>query len=270
VLVDQIVTTLASGDSERTQVAGRCLGDIVHKLGDQVLPEIIPVLRDNLYKGDEFTRQGVCVGLAEVIDCSSKEQITKYLDILVKVVQDALCDEDSEVRTMAASCFQNLYNVVGNRTLDEIVPALLVAMESDDDEAKTRALNGMTGILGVRSRELLPYIIPRLLKTPLSISHADALGSISAATSETIHYHFSSILPTIIMELASFSGADLDEEEKEREEAIRRCCRSVCHNVDNMGINWLVSEIASKCTHDKESVRKEACWSFQVLVEESK
>ena len=270
VLVDQIVTTLASGDSERTQVAGRCLGDIVHKLGDQVLPEIIPVLRDNLYKGDEFTRQGVCVGLAEVIDCSSKEQITKFLDILVKVVQDALCDEDSEVRTMAASCFQNLYNVVGNRTLDEIVPALLVAMESDDDEAKTRALNGMTGILGVRSRELLPYIIPRLLKTPLSISHADALGSISAATSETIHYHFSSILPTIIMELASFSDADLDEEEKEREEAIRRCCRSVCHNVDNMGINWLVSEIASKCTHDKESVRKEACWSFQVLVEESK
>ena len=269
VLVDQIVTTLASGDSERTQVAGRCLGDIVHKLGDQVLPEIIPVLRDNLYKGDEFTRQGVCVGLAEVIDCSSKDQITKFLDILVKVVQDALCDEDSEVRTMAASCFQNLYNVVGNRTLDEIVPALLVAMGSDDDETKTRALNGMTGILGVRSRELLPYIIPRLLKTPLSISHADALGSISAATSETIHYHFSSILPTIIMELASFSSADLDEEEKEREEAIRRCCRSICHNVDNMGINWLVSEIASKCTHDKESVRKEACWSFQVLVEES-
>ena len=242
VLVDQIVTTLASGDSERTQVAGRCLGDIVHKLGDQVLPEIIPVLRDNLYRGDEYTRQGVCVGLAEVIDCSSKEQIIKFLPTLTSVVQDALCDEDSEVRTMAASCFQNLYNVVGNRTLDEIVPSLLVSMESDDVMKKTQALNGMTGILGVQSRELLPYIVPRLLKTPLTISHADALGSISAATSETIHYHFSSIIPTLIMELSSLSDeGELDEEEKEREEAIRRCCRAICHNVDTMGVNWLVS-----------------------------
>ena len=40
---------------------------------------------------------------------------------------------------------------------------------------KTQALNRMTGILGVRSREMLPYIVPRLLKTPLTISHADAL-----------------------------------------------------------------------------------------------
>ena len=60
------------------------------------------------------------------------------------------------------------------------------------------------------------------------------------------------------------------EEEKEREEAVRRCCRSVYHNVGPIGINWLVSEISSKCTHDKESVRKEACWSFQVVLEESK
>jgi len=228
------------------------------------------VLRDNLYKGDEFTRQGVCVGLAEVIDCSSKEQITKFLAILVKAVQDALCDENEEVRTMAASCFQNLYNAVGNRTLDEIVPALLMAMESDDDTTKSRALNGMTGILGVRSRELLPYIVPRLLKTPLTVSHAEALGSIAHATSATIHMHFSSIIPTLIMELASFSEIDLDEEEKEREEAVRQCFRAVCHNVDDTGVNWLVSEIASRCAHDKETVRKEACWSYQALVEESK
>lgn len=269
-LVDQIVTTLASGDPERTQVAGRCLGDIVQKLGDRVLPEIIPVLRDNLYRGDEYTRQGVCVGLAEVIDSSSKEQILKFLDILVKAVQDALCDEDEEVRTMATTCFQNLYNLVGNRTLDEIVPSLLVAMESDDNGTKTRALNGMTGILSVRSRELLPYIIPRLLKTPLTISHADALSSISQATSETIHMHFSSIIPTFIMELASFSEIDMDEEEKEREEAVRNSFRAVCHNVDMTGVNWLISEIVSKSTHDKEEVRKEACWAFQAVVEESK
>ena len=269
-LVDQIVTSLASGDPERTQVAGRCLGDIVQKLGDQVLPEVIPVLRDSLYRGDENTRQGVCVGLAEVIASSSKEQIIKFINILVKVVQDALCDEHEQVRKMATQCFQSLFQVVGTRTLDEVVPALLVSMESEDEVTKARGLNGVTGILSVRSKELLPYIIPRVLKAPMSISHADALGSISAATSQTIHMHFNSIIPTLIMELSSFHGVDLDEEEKSREEAVRCCSRVLCHNVDTIGVNWLISEVINKCTHDKDSVRKEACWFIQIILEESK
>jgi HEAT repeat protein len=268
-LVDQVVSALASGDPDRTTVAGRCLGDIVQKLGDQVLPEIIPVLRDSLYKGDEYTRQGVCVGLAEVIACSSKEQIIKFLEILVKVVRDALCDDSPEVRKMAADCFQSLYQTVGPRTLEEIVPSLLVDMESNNDVSKTRALNGMAGILSVRSRELLPFIIPRLLKSPISVSHADGLASISSVTAETIHFHFNAIVPTLISEGSSFYDQDLSEEEKTREESIRRCSRAICHNVDSVGVNWLISEIASKCTSDKVSVRKESCWWFQVVAEES-
>ena len=268
-LVDQVVCALASGDPDRTTVAGRCLGDIVQKLGDQVLPEIIPVLRDSLYKGDEYTRQGVCIGLAEVIACSSKEQIIKFLEILVKVVRDALCDDSPEVRKMAADCFQSLYQTVGPRTLEEIVPSLLVDMESNNDVSKTRALNGMAGILSVRSRELLPFIIPRLLKSPISVSHADGLASISSVTAETIHFHFNAIVPTLISEGSSFYDQDLSEEEKTREESIRRCSRAICHNVDSVGVNWLISEIASKCTSDKVSVRKESCWWFQVVAEES-
>ena len=270
-LIDQIVTALASGDIDRTEVAGRCLGDIVQKLGDQVLPSIIPVLRDALYRGDENTRHGCCLGLSEVISSSSKETIVKFLDILVKAVQDALCDDFEEVRNMAASCFQSLYNVVGPRTFDEVVPALLVAMESPDELTKNRALNGLTVIMSLR-QELLPYIIPKLLKAPLTISHLDALGSISTATSDTIFAHFNTIIPTLLMEVASFSDVDVeleeDGEQKEREEATRRCIRAVCHNVDENCVNVLVGEIASKCAHDRESVRKEACWFHQVIIEE--
>lgn len=73
------------------------------------------------------------------------------------------------------------------------------------------------------------------------------------------------------MEVSSFSDLDAFEdnsEAKEREEAIRQCSRAVCHNVDTAGVNWLIGEVATKCTHDKESVRKEACWLFQVVIEE--
>jgi HEAT repeat protein len=270
VLVGQIIDALASGDPERTQVAGRCLGDVVHKLGDSVLPQIIPVLRNALYTGDENTRTGVCVGLSEVLGVSTREQILRFIEIIVKVVQDALCDEDEGVRDMAASCFQNLHKAVGNKALDEIVPSLLVALESDDETKRIRALNGLTGILSIRSRELLPYIIPRLIQTPITETHANALSSIAAVTGATIHMHFSSIVPNLITELGSFYGRELDEDEKRRMEAIQRCVRSVCHNVDEGGVNWLVSEIASKCGSDKEEIRIASCWIFQAFVEESK
>ena len=267
VLVGQIVEALASGHPERTQVAGRCLGDIVHKLGDSVLPEIIPVLRNALNEGDKHTRTGVCVGLSEVISCSTKDQILRFIEIIVKVVQNALCDEDEGVRVMAASCFQSLHNVVGNRALDEIVPSLLVALEFGDehDVSRIRALNGLIGILSIRSRELLPYIIPRLIKSPISKNHARALSGIAAVTSTTLYSYFASIIPSIIAELGM-----LKSDNQEREGSIRESAQSICKYVDESGVNWLVSEIASKCANEKAEIRKESCWMFQTLVEESK
>jgi hypothetical protein len=264
VLVSKIVEALASGHSERTQVAGRCLGDIVHKLGDSVLPEIIPVLRNALYSGDRHTRRGVCVGLSEVISCSTKEQILKFIEIIVKAVQDALCDDDDGVRQMAASCFRSLHNVVGNRALDEIVPSLLFALDNGEDNAsRSRALNGLIGILSIRSKELLPYIIPRLIKAPISVNHARALAGIAEVTGTTLHMHFHSIIPTLITELSDCS-------DEARGDSIRECARSICGNSDAAGVNWLISEIASKAGSDKADVRKQSCWMFQIVVEESK
>jgi HEAT repeat protein len=266
VLVIRVVTDLASGDPERTEVAGKCLGDIVSKLGEKVLPEIIPVLRNSLYDGDTFTRRGVCVGLSEVIGSSTKDQILKFLDIIVKVVQDALCDDDESVRKMAASSFQNLYILVGNRAMDEVVPALMVALESseDDETKRARALNGLTGILSIRSRELLPYIIPRLIKEPITKDHAKALSSIAAVTGDTIYLHFNTIIPALMNDLSSPSDDD-----KEREE-VRACARSLFANSDVAGVNWLVSEIASKCSSDKPEMRRESCWMMETLIVERK
>lgn len=270
VLVGKIVDALASGDPERTQVAGRCLGDIVNKLGDSVLPEIIPVLRNALYTGDKHTRTGVCVGLTEVISCSTRDQILRFIEIIVKAVQDALCDEDAGVRKMAASCFQSLHNAVGSRAMDEIVPSLLVALEfgGEKDQSRQRALNGLTGILAIRSRELLPYIIPRLITRPMTKNHGEALAAVAHVTGSTIHMHFHAIIPALISELGSMLGAD--DNDPEIEEAVRQAARAVCGSVDEDGVNWLVSEIANKCGSDKQEIRKESCWMFQILAEESK
>jgi HEAT repeat protein len=267
VLVNRIVTDLASGDTEKTEVAGKCLGDIVSKLGDTVLPNIIPVLRNSLDEGDIFTRRGVCVGLSEVISSSTKDQILRFLDIIVKVVQDALCDDEEGVRQIAASSFQNLYTLVGSRAMDEVVPALIVSLESSDsdDIRRVRALNGLTGILSIRSRELLPYIIPRLTELPMTMNHAKALSSIAAVTGDTIYYHFKTIIPALMSDLAN-----PPDDDKGREDEVRGCVRSICANSDEAGLNWLIGEFVSKCSSDKAATRRESCWMFEMVVTERK
>ena len=266
VLVSRVVSDLASGDPEKTEMAGKCLGDIVSKLGDSVLPEVIPVLRNSLYDGDHNTRRGVCVGLSEVISSSTKDQILRFLDIIVKVVQDAICDDNESVREMAASSFQNLYNLVGTRAMDEVVPALMVALEdTDDDDRSGRALNGLTGILSIRSKELLPYIIPRLVQQPITISHAKALSSIATVTSTTLYFHFNSIIPALLNDLAT--GATDD---KSHVEAVRDCARSVFGNADEAGVNRLIGEVSKDCASDKAEFRKESCWMLGTVVEARK
>lgn len=262
VLVSQIIANLASGHEERTEVAGRCLGDVVSKLGDSVLPQIIPVLRNALYDGDTDTKRGVCVGLTEVINRSTKDQIIKFIEIIVKVVQDALSDDDEVVRQMAAASFQSLHSLVGSRAFDEVVPSLMVSLEvSENDEVtRTKALNGLTGILSIRSRELLPYIVPRLIEHPISANHARALAGISQVTGDTIYHHFSSIIPALLGELAK-GGYD-------EEDAVRQCSSMICASVHEAGVNWLIREVVSKCGSDKASLRTESCRMLEDIVRE--
>mmetsp|Transcript_6466 Transcript_6466/g.18499 ORF Transcript_6466/g.18499 Transcript_6466/m.18499 type:complete len:2786 (-) Transcript_6466:82-8439(-) len=265
VLVSRVVSDLASGDAEKTDTAGKCLGDIVRKLGDSVLPEVVPVLRNTLYEGDHNTRRGVCVGLSEVISSSTKDQIIRFLDIIVKVVQDAICDDNEGVREMAAASFQNLYNLVGNTAMDEVVPSLMVALESEDEDRSERAMHGLTGILSIRSKELLSYIIPRLIQQPMTICHAKAIASIATVTSETLYFHFNTIIPALLEDLSN--GLSDDEDQIE---AVRDCARSVFEHADEAGVNKLISEVGKNCTSDKAELRKESCWMLGAVVEARK
>ena len=82
-------------------MAGRCLGELVRKMGDRVLQQIIPILVRGMQDGDPSTRQGVCTGLREVLDNITREQLQEYLAQLLPTVQAALCDEDTCVRQVS-------------------------------------------------------------------------------------------------------------------------------------------------------------------------
>src|SRR4051812_38014479 len=52
VMMGIIIRNLASSSYERRQVAGRTLGELVRKVGESVLSEIIPILKDGLESND--------------------------------------------------------------------------------------------------------------------------------------------------------------------------------------------------------------------------
>ncbi|GMI31680.1 hypothetical protein TrCOL_g1939 [Triparma columacea] len=270
VLISHVVEALASNNSEMTTVAGRCLGDIVKKLGDSVLPEVIPILQNALYEGDETTRRGVCVGLSEIIEGGSKEVITKFMDTVSAAVRDALCDPDDGVRRLAAGCFQQLCSSVGGSSITEIiVPSLLVKLEKGSQEGGgedgRRALLGLKEVLRIRSRELLPYLVPKLLSDGITTKNAVILNNVIEATGHAIHMHLLTIIPEITIALS-----ECDVEDTDRMQQLQGVVRSLSSNIAEDGVNWLVSELAKKCGHDKPHVRKAAVYMLGVFAEERK
>lgn len=52
------------------------MGDLVRKLGERVLPEIIPILEKGLDSPEPEKRQGVCVGLSEIMSSTSRDMVS--------------------------------------------------------------------------------------------------------------------------------------------------------------------------------------------------
>jgi hypothetical protein len=51
------------------------LADLVRKLGERVLPEIIPILEKGLDSPHSDQRQGVCIGLSEIMTACSRDYV---------------------------------------------------------------------------------------------------------------------------------------------------------------------------------------------------
>ena len=118
VLVEQLIAKLASPLEDLRVVAGRSLGELVRKLGDRVLPKVVPHLRAQLRQAEgddgedaEAMKQGVCLGLVEILGAASKSQEEAYIGTLVRDSLEYL--ESGCVETEAAMSWCSvLVNIV--------------------------------------------------------------------------------------------------------------------------------------------------------------
>nr|XP_055023389.1 eIF-2-alpha kinase activator GCN1 [Misgurnus anguillicaudatus] len=194
---------LASTCPDKRTIAARTLGDLVRKLGEKILPEIIPILEEGLRSDKSDERQGVCIGLSEIMKSTSRDAVLVFSESLVPTVRKALCDPLEEVREAAAKTFEQLHTTIGHQALDDILPALLKQLE--DEETSEFALDGLKQVMAVKSRSVLPYLVPKLTAPPVNTR---VLAFLSAVAGDALTRHLGVILPALLSSLKDKLGTE--------------------------------------------------------------
>eukprot|EP00252_Welwitschia_mirabilis_P007794 TRINITY_DN19495_c0_g1_i1.p1 TRINITY_DN19495_c0_g1~~TRINITY_DN19495_c0_g1_i1.p1 ORF type:complete len:999 (+),score=244.81 TRINITY_DN19495_c0_g1_i1:58-2997(+) len=260
VLMNTLITSLASSSSERRQVAGRALGELVKKLGERVLPSVIPILAKGLRDPDGSRRQGVCIGLSEVMGSAGKHQLVTFMGDLIPTIRTALCDSVPEVREAAGLAFSTLYKSAGMQAVDEIVPTLLHALE--DKDTSSTALDGLKQILSVRTSAVLPHILPKLVQLPLSAFNAHALGALAEVAGSGLNSHLGTVLPPLI--------AAMGDDDQEVSALSKKAAETVVMVIDEEGIDSLVPELLKSLGDTQASVRRGSAYLTGFLFRNSK
>ncbi|KAL6586597.1 eIF-2-alpha kinase activator GCN1 [Orobanche minor] len=260
VLMNTLITSLASSSSERRQVAGRSLGELVRKLGERVLPLIIPILSKGLTDLNPSRRQGVCIGLSEVMASAGKSQLFTYMDELIPAIRTALCDSMPEVRESAGLAFSTLYKSAGLQAIDEIVPTLLHALE--DEQTSDTALDGLKQILSVRTTAVLPHILPKLVNLPLSAFNAHALGALAEVAGTGLDSHLGTLLPALL--------AGMDDDDEDVQQLAKKAAETVVLVIDGEGIESLTSELLKGIADNQASIRRSSSYLIGYLFKNSK
>ncbi|XP_057471002.1 protein ILITYHIA [Actinidia eriantha] len=260
ILMNTLITSLASSSSERRQVAGRSLGELVRKLGERVLPLIIPILSQGLNDHNASRRQGVCIGLSEVMGSAGKSQLLSFMDELIPAIRTALCDSIPEVRESAGLAFSTLYKSAGMQAIDEIIPTLLRALE--DDQTSDTALDGLKQILSVRTTAVLPHILPKLVHLPLSSFNAHALGALAEVAGPGLDFHLGTVVPALL--------AAMGDDNMEVQNLAKKAAETVVLVIDEEGIEPLISELIKGVGDHQASIRRSSSYLIGYFFKNSK
>ncbi|KAL0893484.1 hypothetical protein ABMA27_013683 [Loxostege sticticalis] len=211
---------LASTSYDKRQVAARTLGDLVRKLGERVLPEIVPILERGLKSDRADQRQGVCIGLGEILASTSRDAVLSFADGLVPTVRTALCDPLPEVRLAAARAFDSLHATIGNKALDDILPHMLRALHDPDQQLADATLDGLKQVMAIKSRAVLPYLVPVLTGSNTGSNNPGtvdtrALSALAAAAGGALGRHLPRVLPALLTALVAARGKPDEAKELE-------------------------------------------------------
>jgi len=121
-LVSLTLSKISSEDEEMRVVSGRTLGEVVRKMGDRVLPLIVPNLEKGLSSSDENIKQGACLGLAEIVSAANPRQIETFIFDIIPTLVETICDKSASVRSYSAKAFSPLCKNFGPASINAVIP----------------------------------------------------------------------------------------------------------------------------------------------------
>lgn len=260
-LFSLLLGCLASDSYDKRQVAARTLGDLVRKLGERVLPEIIPILERGLQSDQPDQRQGVCIGLSEIMASTSRDMVLTFVNSLVPTVRKALCDPLPEVRQAAAKTFDSLHSTVGARALDDILPTLLNQLNDENAEIVEWTLDGLRQVMAIKSRVVLPYLVPQLTSPP---ANTKALSILASVAGEALNKYLPRILPALQTALATSRGT------AEEAQQLEYCQAVVLSVVDETGIRTIIDTMLENTKNENADQRRAAATLLCVFCANSK
>lgn len=229
-LLPMLLGNLASNSADMREVSARTLGDIVRKLGERVLQHMMQMLQNGLDSDDAKQREGVCLALSEIMRSMARDHMQSYADQLVPTVRRALADPLPSVRAAASRTFDQLYGVLGQRALDDVVLRLQTDLENGAADQEY-ALDGLKQAVSARSEVVLPYLVPRLTQEPVNTRTLAILASVAG---NALTPHLPRVLPALL-------GA-LNPDSKEQMEQ----CKAVMQGVrDEAGVQLAIRHLTS-------------------------
>ncbi|KAA8498923.1 Protein ILITYHIA [Porphyridium purpureum] len=284
--ISRVLQSLGDEDEERRATAGRTLGDLAQKLGERVMPDVLPVLQRALKSGDEQMRRGACEGLDELVLATERETLALFLSQITAIICDALIDHVALVREAGTAVFVSTYKTMGARPLVEDVLSFLISKlfskakrdahalsgdgvvpgpvdnddQRDDGELlpqSDRALDSMQRLLQASGPRLLAFVFPRLInedELPLSVGALRALSAaVRAGGHNTLQYVDAilyALFTSIIAASSSLSSSN-DDVQNTEVSAVDMQQSSDLVEPDAVFMDS-VQELMLSCTQDEE------------------
>ncbi|KAJ3137204.1 translational activator of GCN4 [Physocladia obscura] len=261
VIIQMVIESLADENFEKRGVAARTLGDLVRKLGDIVLNELVPVLESGLKSEIASTREGACIGMSEIMATAGKAQLVDFVVQCLPSIKKALMDSEPEVREAAAQTFDMLHQHMGAKAIDEVLPSLLNELKAGGTGSSAYALEALKELMSVRSNVVFPVLIPTLLATPITAFNARALASLISVAGSALNKRLSTILPVLMDGLDQGDHAVPD---------IRDALKVLLLSVDDDGLYTLMPILSGSVSEGSPSRVKAACDAFMIFCEGSK
>ncbi|CAE6418409.1 unnamed protein product [Rhizoctonia solani] len=259
-LIDQIVNLLASPDSDQRETAARTIAELCRKLGEKILGEIVPLLRNAATSPNPATREGVCLVLTEIMLNTTESQREGHEAEITAAVRVSLVDSEPAVRAAAAQAFDVLQEHLGAQAIDQTIPTLLEALRDSTDSSGT-ALQALKEVMMVRATTVFPVLIPSLITQPITISNARAMASLVTVAGNALSKRLTQILTALVKSLEA-------EEDEETREAVKEATTALLGSIsDAEGLNTLMMLLISWVKHDNPRRRITALELFGTFCE---